>query len=73
MTEQRYDKDGEQIEDAEPEKRESLSDMLNKKRAAALAKEEAAEQAKKLDALDERLNRPQVRRPRHRRHRQFFR
>ena len=59
MTEQRYNKDAVEIEDGEPEKgRVSLSDMLDRKRKDALAKEAAEEQAKKLDALDEKLNRP---------------
>ena len=61
MTEERrYDIHSRSIdsEDAEPEKRESLSDMLDRKRKDALAKEAAEEQAKKLDALDERLKRP---------------
>ena len=58
MTEERYSKDAVEIEDAAPEKRESLSDMLDRKRKDALAKEAAEEQAKKLDALDEQLNRP---------------
>ena len=61
MTEERrYDIHSRSIdsEDAEPEKRESLSDMLDKKRKDALAKEAAEEQSKKLDAIDEQLNRP---------------
>ena len=45
-------------DDERDEPRQSLSDLLDKKRADALAKEAAEEQAKKLDALDEKLNRP---------------
>lgn len=59
MTEERrHDKDAEEIEDAAPSKRESLSDMLDKKRADALRAEAEAERADKLGEIDERLNRP---------------
>ena len=58
MNEQRYNKDAVEVEDAAPAKRESLSDMLDRKRKAALAAEAEAERADQMDALDEKLNRP---------------
>ena len=56
MTERRYDKDGEAIEEIEPT--ETLSQMLDRKRADALQAEAEAERADRLDALGEQLKRP---------------
>lgn len=56
MTEQRRDKDGELIEEIEPT--ETLSQMLDRKRADALQAEADAERADQMDAIGEQLKRP---------------
>ena len=58
LFEQRHDNELEQIEDEQDEPRQSLSDLLDRRRADALAAEEAAERADKLDAIDKQLKRP---------------
>ena len=61
MTEERrYDIHSRSIDsdDERDEPRQSLSDMLDKKRKDALQAEAEAERADQMDALDERLNRP---------------
>jgi hypothetical protein len=58
MTERRFDRDGKLLTDEEPETKMSLSDLLDKRRADALAKEEDEKRADQLDALRERLSGP---------------
>ena len=60
LFEQRHDNELEQIEDEQDEPRQSLSDLLDRRRADALAKEADEEQAKKLDALDAQMKRPVI-------------
>jgi hypothetical protein len=57
--EERRDNELKQIaEEEEEETKMSLSEMLDKRRADALAKEEAAERADQMDALDKQFRGP---------------
>lgn len=59
ITVRRRDNELQQIaEDEEEEKRETLGEMLDRRRADALAKEEAEKRADQLDALGEQMKRP---------------
>lgn len=66
LFEQRHDNELELIEDEQDKPRQSLSDLLDRKRAAALAAEAEAERADQMDALDDRLNLPITARDLHR-------
>jgi hypothetical protein len=58
MSERRFDRDGKLLTGEEPEERESLSSMLERRRADALAKEEAEKRADQVADIKERLTRP---------------